>query len=90
MDFLDFKVAFRGCESLLPLFFGSAEVPAPREVLGKGELGENEVEALLALRVRNESSVREITEVFANPDTEVVYGAVELLLAHLSKLPYFA
>lgn len=50
-----YKVAFRGCASL-PLLFASAELPVPREVLGRGVLGEKEAGTLLALRVRNESS----------------------------------
>lgn len=83
-------MAFRGCVSLLPLLFASIELPAPREVLGRAALGGKEVGALLAFRVRNESSVSEMIDVFANPETEDVYAAVELLPAHLSKLPYFA
>lgn len=91
MDFLDFKVAFRGCVSLLPLLLGSTELPVPREVLGREVLEEKELGALLVLRIRNESSVSEIIEVFDKPETEGVYAAVELLLVvHLSKLPYFA
>lgn len=53
---ITYKVAFRGCVSLLPLLLGSTELPVPREVLGKGVLGEKEGGTLLALRVRNESS----------------------------------
>lgn len=53
---LTYKVAFRGCVSLLPLLFGSAELPVPREVPGRGVLDEKELGALLAFRVRNESS----------------------------------
>ena len=42
--------------SLLPLLLGSAEFPVPREVLGRGVLGEKDAGRLLALRVRKESS----------------------------------
>lgn len=83
-------MALRGGRSLPPLLFGSTEFPVPREVLGRGVLGEKDGGRLVALRVRNESSVSEIIEVFANPEAEGVYAAVEVLLAHLSKLPYFA
>lgn len=77
--------------SLLPLLFGSAELPVPREVPGRGVLDEKELGALLAFRVRNESSLSEIMEVFAKPETEGVYAAAaDVLLAHLSRLPYFA
>lgn len=51
-----YKVALRSCASLPPLLFGSAELPVPREVLGRGLLGEKAAGRLLALRVRNESS----------------------------------
>lgn len=57
-----YKVAFRGCVSLLPLLFGSTEFPV-REVLGREGPGEKEVGVLLALRVRNESSERNSTTV---------------------------
>lgn len=60
---ITYKVAFRGCVSLLPLLFGSTEFPVPREVLGREGLGEKEVGALLALRVRNESSERNASTV---------------------------
>lgn len=53
-----YKVAFRGGVSLLPLLFGSTELPVPREVPGREALGEKAVGALQALRVRNESSER--------------------------------
>ena len=32
---ITYKVAFRGCVSLLPLLLGSTELPVPREVLGR-------------------------------------------------------
>lgn len=77
MDFLDFEVAFRGGVPLLPALFTSAECPAaregpvPREGPGRGALGKGAA-TLLASRVRNESSVSEITGVFVNPETEGV------------------
>lgn len=53
-----YKVAFRACVSLLPVLFGSTGLAVPREVLGRGGLGEKELGTVLALRVRNESSGR--------------------------------
>ena len=57
-NWITYKVAFRGCVSLLPLLLGSTELPVPREVLGREVLDEKELGALLVLRVRNESSER--------------------------------
>ena len=55
---ITYKVAFRGCVSLLPLLLGSTELPVPREVLGREVLEEKELGVLLVLRIRNESSER--------------------------------
>lgn len=65
-------------------------LPGPREVLGMTGLGEKEAGTLLAFRVRNESSVSDSMAVLTSPETEDVCAKVELLLAHLSKVPYFA
>lgn len=67
-------------------------LPGPREVLGKTGLGEKlaGTETLLVLRVRNESSVSDSMAVLTSPETEDECAKVELLLTHLSKVPYFA
>lgn len=51
-----YKVAFRGCGSLLPLLLGSTELLDPREVPGRAGVGGKVAAALPALRVRKESS----------------------------------